>query len=238
MKRISKHKRGGFFAILVPVMILAFILSFTTEISPSAFAENTGVLTYTIDGNAATITGCATGAENADVAYALKMITSGAGTSAVNGLQLDENGNLYFAIDGSGAPFEARIDIPLAEYEDMYFDGDLWTLGADYETREGSTILVITAEKLSGFAYGIHEISARFTEDRTVAFTFDLRGAQVPATAESGGTPIPAESPASTPEAPVSGSPILPFLMFIFGAALLLSSTFTLRARRRAAPRT
>jgi hypothetical protein len=119
----------------------------------------------------------------------------------------------------------------------MYFDGALWTLGADYETREGSTILVITAEKLSGFAYGMHEISARFTESRIVAFTFDLRGAPVPATAESDNATVPVESPANEPDVPASGSPIMPFVMFVFGAALLLSSIFTLRAQRRVANR-
>jgi hypothetical protein len=149
------------------------------------------------------------------------------GAVAIDGLPRDANGLFYFVLDGSGAPLEARLDVPLADFADMYFDGELWTLGADYDTREGSTILVITAERLMDFAYGTHEIDARFKEDLKVAFTFDLRG---PAPAND--PEAPAENTALEPGSPVTGLPGAPFLKAALAIVLLTAAALVLRARR------
>jgi hypothetical protein len=68
-----------------------------------------------------------------------------------------------------------RIDIALAEFEDLYFDGALWTRGVDYEAREGSTALSVGADRLAAHPYGRHGIAAHFTGGRIVSFDFDLR---------------------------------------------------------------
>jgi hypothetical protein len=112
----------------------------------------------------------------------------------------------------------------------MYFDGELWTPGEDYAVREGSTILVITAEKLADFAYGMHEISARFTGDRTVAFAFDLRGS-APANGREPGPAAPAENAANAALAAGSGIHAAPFVAALV-LVLLIAAALILRARR------
>jgi hypothetical protein len=111
------------------------------------------------------------------------------GTGAVSGLPADGNGRFYFTLDGSGAPLELRIDIPLPEYENLYFDGAPWSRGADYAVREGSTILTITAERLERCEAGLHTLSARF-ESETVDIVFELiktaANGTAPATAATG----------------------------------------------------
>jgi hypothetical protein len=152
-----------------------------------------------------------------------------AGAAAIDGLPRDENGLFYFVLDGSGAPLEARIDIPLTDFADMYFDGALWTPGEDYAAREGSTIIVIAAEKLADLAYGMHEISARFTEGRTVAFTFDLRG-PAPAAGPETGPATPAENAANAALAAGSGLPAAPFVIAALVLILLIASALIMRA--------
>jgi hypothetical protein len=58
-----------------------------------------------------------------------------------------------------------------------------------------------------------------------------------PAPQEIGDMPVPAESTANASKTPTSGFPAMSFIMFAFGAALLISSTFNLRTQRRAVPR-
>jgi hypothetical protein len=162
--------------------------------------------------------------------------TSPAGTTgavAIDGLPRDANGLFYFVLDGSDAPLEARIDIPLTDFADMYFDGALWTPDEDYAVREGSTIIVIAAEKLADFAYGMHEISARFTEDRTVAFAFDLRG-PAPAAGSETGPVTPAEDTANAVSALAAGSgiPAAPFVIVALAIVLLIAAALIFRARR------
>jgi hypothetical protein len=166
------------------------------------------------------------------------------GTGDLDGLPLDADGLHYFTLDGSGAPFEARIDIPLAEYESMSFDGELWALGTDYQIREGSTILVIPAARLVGLPYGRHEIAAGFTGGRTVTFAFDLRDAAGPAgvgaDAGAGGARAPTTSPAPSPpveDGQAGGSAGLIAALIAaaaLAAALLLGAALYTRARRRA----
>jgi hypothetical protein len=207
--------------------------------------DTPSVLTTPVDTDAAdeiptapvtTSEASATVAEDTNAAGADTNPAGTTGAAAVDGLPRDANGLLYFVLDDSGAPLEARIDIPLADFADMYFDGELWTIGEDYETREGSTILVITAEKLDGLAYGMHEIDARFTEDRTVSFAFDLRGAAVIAGAESGEHNAPAEDPANAAAALAAGSglPVMPFVIAALVVILLTAAALILRGRRLA----
>jgi hypothetical protein len=163
-----------------------------------------------------------------------------AGAGTIDGLSRDANGLYYFELDGSGRPLEARIDIPLADFEDLYFDGALWTRGADYETREGSTVLTVAAERLAGLAFGMHEIDARFAKGRTVAFAFDLRGAATPPAEDA--AEISASDPSSAHAASAAGSSAAndsPAAAFLLAAAVLLlaAGAFLIRARRRAVRR-
>jgi hypothetical protein len=79
--------------------------------------------------------------------------------------------------DGTG-PFEVRIDILLEEFREMRFDGALWTSGADYEVRSGSTVLTIPESRLEKVAEGRHVISAVF-ENQTVEIAFTLNKTSV-----------------------------------------------------------
>jgi hypothetical protein len=138
-------------------------------------ANNTDTVNNAAAGNATGGTG-AGGANAGDGETADATATTdeeAGGTGAVSGLPTDGNGRFYFTLDGSGAPLELRIDIPLPEYENLYFDGALRSRGADYTVREGSTILTITAERLERCEAGLHTLSARF-ESETVDIVFEL----------------------------------------------------------------
>jgi hypothetical protein len=90
-------------------------------------------------------------------------------------LPTDENGRYYFVLDGSGAPLELRIDIPLADYEEFYFDGGLWAQDEDYGARSGSTVLTVAAARLERCEAGLHTIRARFlAETVEIVFREDL----------------------------------------------------------------
>jgi hypothetical protein len=91
----------------------------------------------------------------------------------ITGLPLDENGEMFFELTHGGEPMEVRIDIPLEDFEDLYVDGELWVLGADYTIRSGSTIIIVTAERLEQLADGAHAISAVFA-GQTVDLSFNL----------------------------------------------------------------
>jgi hypothetical protein len=149
------------------------------------------------------------------------------GTGQILGLPTDADGNFYFELDGSGRPFEVRIDIPAGEYEELYFDGALWTPGADYAVRSGSTVLTITADKLAGFPYGTHELAARFTENRVITVVFDLRG---PAAADQAAGVLPLSASVSDETAPADYAPVV-------AAGILSLAAFAAwtRMRRRAA---
>jgi hypothetical protein len=108
------------------------------------------------------------------------------GNTAAYGLPMDENGRLYFNLDGSGTPMELRIDIPLEEYENLFFDNALWAVGEDYTLRSGSTVLTIGAGRLERVAAGLHTLRAEFT-DETVEITFDLMKNAPPASKTGAG---------------------------------------------------
>jgi hypothetical protein len=157
-----------------------------------------------------------------------------AGTE-IDGLPRDADGRFYFELDGSGRPFEVRIDIPLAEFQDLYFDGELWARDAEYEAREGSTVLTIAAEKLADFAYGMHEVAAHFTEDRVVLLAFELRGSA----AGDGETGLGADEarPAEESASADAGRALpVPALVLAALAVVLLGAFLVLRARRRHGP--
>ncbi|MDR1246707.1 MAG: hypothetical protein LBK57_06705 [Clostridiales Family XIII bacterium] len=76
----------------------------------------------------------------------------------------------------------------------------------------------------------MHEISARFTEDRIVAFAFDLRGAAL-ADGTQAGPETPIENTANDAGAPASNFPAVIFVIVVIGAALLIG-TLILRGKR------
>jgi hypothetical protein len=149
------------------------------------------------------------------------------GTGAVSGLPAGADGTLYFAWDGS-APLELRIDIALAEFEGMDFDGEPWTLGTDYDVRSGSTVLTVGAARLETVEAGMHTLRARFTAE-TVEIPFELRKpvaatANVPATGDSG-TGDAAEDERRMPGAPIAVAAIV--LLIALGTVF-----FAIRKRR------
>jgi hypothetical protein len=106
--------------------------------------------------------------------------------AAVSGLAMDENGRFYFKLDGSGAPLEVSIDIPLEEFMGLRFDGAPWSEGDDYSVRSGSTVLSIAAERLERSEAGVHTLSARFRSETTEIVFELIKGATAPAASPSG----------------------------------------------------
>jgi hypothetical protein len=143
----------------------------------------------------------------------------------------EANERITFVLDGSGAPFELRIDIPLAEFRGLSFDGVPWEQGTDYTAREGSTILTIAAERLAGFAAGVHRISAVF-ENETVDIEFLLQKSES-AVADNG---TGATAPASAEDTPAKSPGAGTIAAIALAVILILAAAFAiLRSRRRAA---
>jgi hypothetical protein len=126
-----------------------------------------------------------------------------------------------------GAPFELRIDLPFAEFRGLAFDGAPWERGTDYAVREGSTILTITAERLSVFDAGVHRVSAVF-ENETVEIEFLL---QKPAENAAGGeAALPgaeADPSAAKPGLPAPVIAVIAIILFATGTVAMI------RYRRR-----
>jgi hypothetical protein len=135
----------------------------------------------------------------------------------VSGLSADANGNFYFALDGSGTPLEVRIDILMEEFENLYFDGALWSAGNDYAVRSGSTILTVAADRLERYDAGIHTLSAHFLAE-TVEIAFELiKGGATPETTAMG---VPASGEDEGFPMPIAIAGII--LLFGSGAAILV----------------
>jgi hypothetical protein len=159
--------------------------------------------------------------------------TAAVNDARVSGLPADENGRLYFILDGSGTPMELRIDIPFTEYEEFYFDGELWTRGEDYSARTGSTVLTVVADRLARCDAGLHTIRARFLSE-TVEIVFELRK-PMPAQ-DTGGAAItedtrPVEG-AAIKERPIestrSENKGVPFLPLIAAGLLLICAAIAI----------
>jgi hypothetical protein len=129
------------------------------------------------------------GLEGAEEEEILEDVTVETGTGEISGLPVGENGRFYFALDGSGAPLQIRIDIPLAQYQNLSFDGSSWVRGLDYSVRSGSTILTVTAERLENYNTGLHTLRAYFQE-QTVEIPFDLIKTAPPLSAQTNTVPI------------------------------------------------
>jgi hypothetical protein len=157
------------------------------------------------------------------------------GTGAVSGLPTDGNGRFYFTLDGSGAPLELRIDIPLAEYENLYFDGALWFRGGDYAVREGSTILTVTAERLERCEAGLHTLSARF-ESETVDIVFELIKTAANGTGPAASATGEANAASGTDAANAANTtpPFIPIIVTIIILAALCALYAVFRHRREA----
>jgi hypothetical protein len=135
---------------------------------------------------------------------------------------VDENGRFYFILDGSGTPFEVRIDLPLEAFQGLAFDGAPWA-PAQYGVRSGSTVLTVAAARLAQYPAGLHTLTASFAEE-TVDIVFDLRkpeeeneaapapsagtlGPSAPAPVYETGPPAPLEAPALLEDAAPKPNP-------------------------------
>ncbi|MDR1246602.1 MAG: leucine-rich repeat protein [Clostridiales Family XIII bacterium] len=201
--------------------------------SQAASANNTAGAAAGETGNALAETTLA-GAALAEAAAPDPNQAAAVNDARAGGLPTDENGRFYFVLDGSGAPMELRIDIPLAEYEEFYFDGEPWRQGEDYGAREGSTVLTVAAARLERYDAGLHTILARFLSE-TVEIVFELRkpapaqGAGAAAVTEDAGPNAGAateEQPAGPTRSENSDIPlpvlVAAVLLVICGAAAIL----------------
>lgn len=131
----------------------------------------------------------------------------------VTGLPVGENGEFYFALDGSGAPFQVRIDIPFDEAEGVSFDGETFIPGVDCELTAGSTVVTVAAERLERYDAGTHTLLVAF-KGGELPITFDLRK---PA--------VMVEEPAPSTNA----APIVLVVVLVLGAAAVV---IVIRKRR------
>jgi len=83
------------------------------------------------------------------------------GSALVSGLSTGIEG-FYFDLDGSDKPMELRFDFPFDDFDGLYMNGELWTLGEDYTVRAGSTIITVSAARLTLLGAGTHTLTAIF----------------------------------------------------------------------------
>ena len=163
---------------------------------------------------------------------------------AIEGLPMDENGNYFFNLDGSGTPLELRIDIPLDQYLDLDFDGSLWEMGVDYRAISGSTILIFTAERLEKLEAGEHTLQAIFaTQTVSVTFMLNKLAYSLSSTSAEQAAPEPAQastvvdrSPESDGEVAASeNTSITPMIVSVFGMLLvaIAGMVWFIRYRKR-----
>jgi hypothetical protein len=131
--------------------------------------------------------------------------------------------------DGTG-PLEIRIDIPIENYLDLYFDNERWVRDVDYAVRSGSTILTVSETRLSAVAEGSHIIRAEFLNASVdIPFTLDKAAAPL--------SPLPAPVP-SVPAAagPAGGDkPVIPMILAAIAALGAAAAALALKAFRSGA---
>jgi hypothetical protein len=154
--------------------------------------------------------------------------TSGEGGAAADAYTVD--------YDGTGA-LEIRVDIPFEEYQDMYFDGELWIRGVDYDARSGSTVLTVPEARLETVADGAHMIRAVFARGNVdIPFVLDRgapAGTDPPRTAPDSADPA---NPAVTAEpagAAAEGGGQLPALRILLAAAAVVTAGAVMIRRGR-----
>jgi hypothetical protein len=95
------------------------------------------------------------------------------GNTVISGLSIGSNG-YYFDLDGDDKPMELRFDFPFDDFDGLYMNGDLWLPGVDYSARAGSTIITVSAARLSRLGAGTHTLIAIFAgEPVEVVFTLN-----------------------------------------------------------------
>jgi hypothetical protein len=95
----------------------------------------------------------------------------------------EENTVLRLEFPADGGPLTVRIELPLAEFNDLYLDDMPLVRGADYTATEGSTVLAVAGNVLAALETGEHSLTAGF-DSGDVRFMFT-----VPAAAATGGAP-------------------------------------------------
>jgi hypothetical protein len=183
--------------------------------SATADAAETAVAETAADGEADRAAGTAT----------TGVFTASGAEIAVSGLAVDANGRFYFALDGSDAPLELRIDIPFAEYESLAFDDAPWSAEDDYAVRSGSTVLTIAAERLERCAAGVHTLSARFRSE-TVEIVFALIKSAAPLETSSAQADLAAGGNEN------GASRALVWIFIALGLVALAATTLIIRSRK------
>jgi hypothetical protein len=171
------------------------------------------------------------GASESDESPPLSEEDSNASTSSDTGADM----RLYtINFDGNG-PFEVRVDIPLEEFRELYFDGEIWIQGADYDARSGSTILTIPEARLAKVADGSHTLRAVFDRQNVnIPFTLQRAASSGSGNAQtaSGSARSAIANAAQTGSANKSAAPII---LAAIAAALTVAGTIVvLRSRVRA----
>jgi len=119
----------------------------------------------------------------------------------VSGLSTGADGANYFDLDGSGTPLVLVFDIPFDEFDGLYVNGELWTPGVDYTARAGSTIITISAERLTQLGEGTYTLAAVFS-GTPVEVVFTLNS--------TSGTAGASEAPGLQAVPPVAIAPFTP----------------------------
>jgi len=145
------------------------------------------------------------------------------GSMMVSGLSTGIEG-FYFDLDGSDKPIEIRFDFPFEDFDGLYMNGELWTPGVDYSARAGSTVITVSAARLTLLGAGTHTLTAVFAgEPVEIVFTLNAY-APVAATHITRAPAIPQiplpnilTEPLIEQIETVRSFPIFPFIMGMIG---------------------
>lgn len=98
----------------------------------------------------------------------------------ISGFVTDTDGNFIFEFDGK--PMEFKLNLPYADFEGLYLNGEELEAGTDYTAQAGSTIIILAANRLSLLNEGLHTLEAVFAgETVEIAFLFTINEAAIEA---------------------------------------------------------
>jgi hypothetical protein len=131
---------------------------------------------------------------------------------------------------GFGA-FEARIDIPLDEFRELYLDGELWNFSEDYTVRSGSTILSVAEERMSKIGNGDHTFFAVFANQTVkIALTLEISALAGGTAVESVTMPVAVVDPSAS--APISDN-ALPIIIIVAVGVVMVGTICLIVAKKR-----
>ena len=133
---------------------------------------------------------------------------------------------------GPGEDLQFSVDKVLESFHDLSMDGDLLLLDEDYSAVSGSTVITITAQRLSLFAAGVHTLAAEFDDETIeIVFLLDIATGHEALVVQPSPAPIPDVKPVAPVEPQTTAPWVAVMVTAVFLAAAGVVATVTWRIK-------